>query len=113
MLKRRDTDDEDEATTGIESYRRSIDEGWASMTQGSDRRAAHDSDRAERSQLAGDQLQAAYDAASRRAADWYTSRLEAEGDETTTKRGRTRHVSSRTVPAASNERIRRTTRVDR
>lgn len=115
MIKRRDAKD-DGTTAAVESERRSIDEGWASLTNGSDR----DADRADASALAEEELiargelQAAYDAATRRAADWYTSRLGTGGDEI--ERGhdrRTRHASGPAVPAARNDRTRRTERVDR
>lgn len=114
MLKRRDADGDDGATTGIESDRRSIDEGWASLTNGSDPGADQGSRRAAGSQLAGDGLQAAYEAATRRAADWYSSRLGPNGDEATRgHHGRTRHVSRPAVPAARDDRTGRTARVDR
>lgn len=114
MLKERDADGDDGATTEMESDRRSIDEGWASLTNGSDRGADNAPDRADGAEREEDELQAAYDAATRRAADWYSSRLGPEGDDATTrKRGRIRHTSRRGVPTGGDERTRRTVRVDR
>jgi hypothetical protein len=112
VLKERDADGDDGATAGIDSARRSIDEGWASLTSGSDR--GPDDDRADGSEPAVDELQAAYDAATRRAAEWYSSRLEDKSDEKRRgQHGPTRHVSRPGVPAAPDDRTRRAARVDR
>lgn len=114
MLKRRDAEDDDGATTRIESERRSIDEGWASLTNGSDPGADHGPGRANGSERTEDDLQTAYDAATRRAADWYSSRLGPKGDETTRGRhSQTRHVSRSAVAAARDDRSGRTAPVDR
>jgi hypothetical protein len=112
VLKQRDADGDDGAAAGVDSARRSIDEGWASLTSGADR--GPDDDRADGSHPAGDDLQAAYDAASRRAAEWYGSRLGAKGDEKRPgQHGRTRHVSGPGMPTDPDDRTRPAARVDR
>jgi hypothetical protein len=111
MLKR---DQDDDATTMIESERRSIDEGWASLTDASHRDAEDGSDRTNGSEPAGDGLQAAYDAATRRAADWYSSRLEPEDAEMAHRDGGGAHRVSTSAPArARGGRTRPTAGVDR
>jgi len=110
MVKRLRGDGED-TTTSVESDRESIDRAWASLLDGSDRDGAEDrSDRAETSALR--ELQTAYDAATRRAADWYSSKLGTNGDQM--HRGRAPHVSRHAAPAAEDDRAtRRTAGVDR
>jgi hypothetical protein len=100
--------------------RRSIDAGWTSLTSGSERDADDGSGGAGSSELAGDELlardelRAAYDDATRRAADWYSSRLGLDGDEMRRGRhGRTRPLSTSAVPAPRDDRTRGTARADR